>query len=641
MLLARRVPLPKEQPTREGDYNVFVFNYGLNSDGQALEGSRMRIVGGTERNSVLASQFQRCGFRHYGTTAEFLKKLQDSTVVVDTVHVLSVQCGVQPLHVAPGQVVDDILDRVSLDVQLAQVLAGVKLLIPSVVLIRLPMPDMVVEGQVQSFVDLETQLVELEFDVTVEVVNSAEFGDFVAKHEYLVVGVKSATSVSFRAPAKCDVFSSISPILLRPATVMPKFRAREFQAVETGDVGEFHARRIGTVVRGATAQLGVCGLYDLSHPLPEIGPSFAYNGVHGGQWIKDAIGPRLLYQQEMAKGCNFDTETQNFLLNEDKRNVQRYLAYNSTVGMLAKLYQAVLAVLVKVTAADNSPLGHSVSSKEEVVAGIAETFVSTAFPSAEQLLEEQTKEEDIAVMVEYLSLPVTVRRSTKKPSSVYMKDLQFLRVHAGLLFYRHEIAGGTILTDAVVLPKSLKAQVLRALHDSPFYGHPGERATRVAIVARCYWAPHMVKDIKSYVKRCLGCTRSKAFRRNYAGLPKRQIFLSRNECQQWDLVGPFVEVDGFCYILHGTNPCTGFNYCMAVANKETLTVARGMHEEFMRSGWPQVVVTDNGGEFCSKLQTCLAEQFGYKHIKCCPKSPNGNTFVEGRHKQVNAFLKVL
>ena len=150
----------------------------------------------------------------------------------------------------------------------------------------------------------------------------------------------------------------------------------------------------------------------------------------------------------------------------------------------------------------------------------------------------------------------------------------------------------------------------------------------------------MHKDIKAYVKACVHCSRAKAFRRTHAGMPKRQLFMKRSDCQFWDFIGPFVSTNGMMYIAHGTNGCTGFNYGIAVPNKETLTAATAMHQTFMQCGWPDKIVTDQGGEFASKLQEALREEFGYQLVRCCPRSPTGNTFVEGRHRQMNACLKI-
>jgi hypothetical protein len=150
----------------------------------------------------------------------------------------------------------------------------------------------------------------------------------------------------------------------------------------------------------------------------------------------------------------------------------------------------------------------------------------------------------------------------------------------------------------------------------------------------------MSKDIGKYVKACDKCCRAKAFRRTHAGIPKRQLFMKRTDVQFWDLIGPFVEVDGMQYVAHGTNGCTCWNYGVNIANKETLTVAIAMHSVFIQSGWPDKVVTDQGGEFCSELQEILREQFGYKLVRCCPRSPTGNSFVEARHKQMNATFKI-
>jgi len=52
----------------------------------------------------------------------------------------------------------------------------------------------------------------------------------------------------------------------------------------------------------------------------------------------------------------------------------------------------------------------------------------------------------------------------------------------------NEYGSGGVWADAVVVPLSLKPQVLRCLHDSPFYGHADLRATTLAVKGKAFWA---------------------------------------------------------------------------------------------------------------------------------------------------------
>ena len=280
-------------------------------------------------------------------------------------------------------------------------------------------------------------------------------------------------------------------------------------------------------------------------------------------------------------------------------------------------------------------------TKDEAVKRVVAAQSMYAFPTVSELKVEQGQEEDIQEVVKWLEAGSVKRKGMKTPSGVYGgSNLMYMVMRKGLLFFRHEIGKGEILTEAVVMPKVLQRQTLRSLHDSPLFGHPGRRATQFTVQSKCFWGPHQVKDIMKYLKNCLECKKGKVFRRTHAGNPRRQMYFSRGDMMCFDLVGSFVAVEGMKWIAHATNPCTGFNYTGALPNKKSETVATWMHDLFMKVGWPSRVLTDNGGEFCSEVQDALTETFGYQHIRCCPKSPKGNSFNETRHRTMNAMLKI-
>jgi hypothetical protein len=78
-------------------------NYGLNSDGQALEGSQFKLIGGTESNSHLIKNFKDRGFNHLGSSAQLLRLLRTKAVALTDVHVLTATCGNTVEVLLPGK----------------------------------------------------------------------------------------------------------------------------------------------------------------------------------------------------------------------------------------------------------------------------------------------------------------------------------------------------------------------------------------------------------------------------------------------------------------------------------------------------------------------------------------------------------
>ena len=57
------------------------------------------------------------------------------------------------------------------------------------------------------------------------------------------------------------------------------------------------------------------------------------------------------------------------------------------------------------------------------------------------------------------------------------------------------------ITWKLVLPDSLKKEVLKQLHDSPAAGHLGSKKTTERVKARFYWSA-LRKDVESLCAQC-------------------------------------------------------------------------------------------------------------------------------------------
>ena len=59
-------------------------------------------------------------------------------------------------------------------------------------------------------------------------------------------------------------------------------------------------------------------------------------------------------------------------------------------------------------------------------------------------------------------------------------------------------------TKQLVIPVSLRANVLKIAHDVPTAGHLGRKKTEARILRRFYW-PGVFRDVKTYVQSCEAC----------------------------------------------------------------------------------------------------------------------------------------
>ena len=84
----------------------------------------------------------------------------------------------------------------------------------------------------------------------------------------------------------------------------------------------------------------------------------------------------------------------------------------------------------------------------------------------------------------------------------------FLVVRDGVLFRKWESERGDEIIWKLVLPDSLKTEVLKQLHDSPEAEHLGFKNTTKRVKARFYWCG-LRKDVESWCVRCDFCASRK------------------------------------------------------------------------------------------------------------------------------------
>ena len=69
----------------------------------------------------------------------------------------------------------------------------------------------------------------------------------------------------------------------------------------------------------------------------------------------------------------------------------------------------------------------------------------------------------------------------------------------------------------IVVPASLREQVVQQHHDSVFAGHQGEKRTLSSLRLYYYW-PSMSKDVEKFIQKCTSCVIMKGGRTPLAPL---------------------------------------------------------------------------------------------------------------------------
>jgi hypothetical protein len=226
--------------------------------------------------------------------------------------------------------------------------------------------------------------------------------------------------------------------------------------------------------------------------------------------------------------------------------------------------------------------------------------------SPQQLKQAQTSDKSIREVVEWLASGIRPAFSDVQGSSLETRSLwaqwNALAVEEGVLFRRVETVNGEDSHDQLVVPQSIREEILQFLHNHPSAGHLGHRRTLKRVRQRFYW-PGLSRDVEEWCRRCSQCasrkTAGKTLRAPLStvrtGYPMERIAL--------DIMGPLPATRrGNRYILVIGDYFTKWVEAFAMPDQEARTVAHVLVNEFIcRFGTPGYIHTDNGRNFESTL----------------------------------------
>ncbi|GFT31965.1 hypothetical protein TNCV_3468261 [Trichonephila clavipes] len=166
-----------------------------------------------------------------------------------------------------------------------------------------------------------------------------------------------------------------------------------------------------------------------------------------------------------------------------------------------------------------------------------------------------------------------------------------------------------------VIPKHLRADILRHFHDAPTAGHLGFAKTYDRIRKRFYW-PGMYRNVVRYVMHCWECQRRKSVPQRPPGhlvpIPPAIAPFHRIGI---DLLGRFPKsAHGNKWIIVCTDYSTRYAITKALPTAEVDEIAKFLLEEIvLRHGAPRVIITDRGAVFRSRLVYSLVDLCNIDH----------------------------
>jgi hypothetical protein len=208
------------------------------------------------------------------------------------------------------------------------------------------------------------------------------------------------------------------------------------------------------------------------------------------------------------------------------------------------------------------------------------------------------------------------------------------------ILYRHcEVNSSTFIQ--VVVPSSMKRDVLIQAHNVRTAGHLGQSKTFKKIQRTYYWLGCRT-EVQRWVKQCEACARKKspsakaraALQNSLVGAPLERVAV--------DIFGPLPRSRlGNRYILVVTDYFIKWAEAYPLRNQEAETVARVLVEQFIcRFGVPLSLHSDQGSNFESNVFQSVCKLLGIHKTRTTAYHPQSDGLVESLNRTIQNMLSI-
>ena len=264
--------------------------------------------------------------------------------------------------------------------------------------------------------------------------------------------------------------------------------------------------------------------------------------------------------------------------------------------------------------------------------------------SGDELAEEQRADPHLSVVINWLEAggDRPSRAETQGTSQVtrnLLAQWNRLQLVDRVLYRLWESEDGSSTRSQLVIPRHLIPDVLEALHDAPTAGHLGTTKTAAKIRERFYW-PGLQTDVENWCRQCPKCVTKKPPMRaaraplvsSYAGYPLERMAV--------DILGPLpVTQEGNKFIMVVSDYFTKWTEAYPIPNQEAETVAKKLVDEFVcRFGAPEIIHSDQGRNFESKLVKEMCTLLGVRKTRTTPYHPQSDGQVERFNRTLTSML---
>lgn len=196
------------------------------------------------------------------------------------------------------------------------------------------------------------------------------------------------------------------------------------------------------------------------------------------------------------------------------------------------------------------------------------------------------------------------------------------------------------LAEQLVVPDTLKLEVMKRAHDTLSSGHFGFDKTLARVRQRFFWL-NMYADIKNYVASCDPCARRKGHKPGQkATLVIPKVIDFPWEKVALDIAGPLPMTErGNRFVLVITDHFTKYTLLIPLKDQRAETIADAFIEQVVtKHGVPKQLLTDRGTNFLSELMKELYSRLGIHKLNTSPYHPQGDGQAE---RQIQTLINSL
>ena len=269
--------------------------------------------------------------------------------------------------------------------------------------------------------------------------------------------------------------------------------------------------------------------------------------------------------------------------------------------------------------------------------------------TVDQIVTAQRDDANLELLLEFLEsgeepTEYFLMLTSAETKAYWLNKEQFI-LRDGVLLYRY-VSDDPFEPETykLVVPETLRQDILELAHDVPTSGHLGITKTLAKLKRNFFWYK-MRSDIETFVKSCRKCSINKKPHRKakaklgtfHAGMPMERVHL--------DILGPYPQShSGNVYILMLVDQFTKWLECYPLPDQNAETIAKAMVEGFIaRFGCPLQIHTDQGRNFTGNMFTQVCQLLQIVKTRKTPYHPASNVQVERFNKTllqiIRAYLK--